>query len=124
MGSCSASDTSTKRFCACAKVGVQWFVADKGQSCTDTCHARGGICGDEDQVWPTSADTLESIASYAGITCQSKQSGSESFSPSISDDGTCYWGNDPSSADQAVAKKKPFCAATDWTNSQQKRICP
>lgn len=116
MPSCSAaSDDDSRRFCACAQVGLQWFVADKGQSCTDACHARGGICGDEDSVWPTTDTALDSIASYAGITCHTKEAGANSFNPSQGDDDTCYYGS---------SSQKPFCSASDWTNARQKRICP
>lgn len=118
--SCSAEPAATsKRFCPCAKTGLQWFKAGAGQSCTDACQARGGICGDQADVWPKDEPALKAILPYIdGIKCEStNHKGDSSFSPSIASDGKCYYATDDTA-------KQPFCDATDWKQTGATRICP
>lgn len=109
---------AVRRFCACSPSGLRWYPGLEGQSCTDTCRVQGGICGDEVDVWPTSQDALKAVVSYIpGLNCKKHQVGSASFNPSFGEDGTCYWNSN-------TAGETAFCEAADWTNSNQKRICP
>jgi len=116
--SCSVSPpTGTKRFCACSASGLRWYPGMDGQSCTDTCRVKGGICGDEASVWPKTQAALQTVASYMGVNCKKYEAGTASFNPSFGADDTCYWGS-------TAAGTTSFCHSADWTNSNQKRICP
>lgn len=106
-----------QRFCPCSPSGLRWYLGTEGQSCRDTCRVRGGVCGDEASVWPETQDALETVVSYIGHECTTKRPGEASFNPSVGADGTCYYGS-------AANSKKAFCDAADWTNSNQRRICP
>jgi len=112
-----APPAGTRRLCPCSQSGLQWFLASEGQSCRNACRARGGICGDETTVWPTTPESMSTVGSYIGVTCHTTKAGTASFNPSIGNDGTCHWGS-------SASGQAPFCDAVDWTNSQQKRICP
>jgi len=112
-----APPAGTQRFCPCSDMGLRWYLASEGQSCTDACRVKGGICGDEASVWPNTEDSLANVMSYVGASCSKHEAGSAAFNPSVSSDGTCHWGS-------TAAGQTAFCAAADWTNSHQKRVCP
>lgn len=116
--SCSVSPPSgSRRFCACSPQNLRWYPGLVGQSCTDTCRVKGGICGDEASVWPSTQAAMSTVASYMGLTCKKYQAGSASFNPSFGTDNTCHWGS-------TTTGQTPFCHSADWTNSNQKRMCP
>lgn len=119
--SCAAKDANAQRLCPCSTTGLHWVLSEVGQSCTYACSARGGVCGDEGSVWPTTKEAMNNVMSYVGRTCkpdtQGSTGGTNGFNPSIGKDDTCYWGSE-------TPNQAPFCAAADWTDSQQQRLCP
>jgi len=113
--SCGAVHASVQRFCPCSPLGVRWFLANVGQSCRDHCRTRGGVCGDEALVWPTTKGALSNVAATVERKCADTQVGTTGVDPSISGDGVCHVGNNES---------PPFCDAADWKNSNKRRFCP
>lgn len=106
-----------RRFCPCSASGLHWLLAGEGQSCEDSCRQGGGVCGNEPEVWPKTQDALATVASYMGINCNTHKAGTAGYHPAMSRDGTCHWAS-------SDAGQTPFCDASDWTNSELKRICP
>lgn len=124
--SCSATPTpaSLQRFCPCSPQGVQWLPSVGGQTCMDRCRTHGGVCGDGEAVWPTSAAALANIVAYTpSQTCQNTAAAGQTpvysvtssveYAPYISAAGKCYF---------PATVSTPFCAAKG--TSVDSRFCP
>merc|ERR1711957_725447 len=124
--SCRASVTgSNYRICPCTKQGVKWSTANAGQSCTDFCRTRGGACGDQEDIWPTDENSLNSVATWSDVVCPMEapykpKPGVEAAAPLMEDADPRVANSEP----QCYFKgpKTPFCAAVP--KKAERRFCP
>jgi len=123
--SCKASVTGSRyRMCPCTKQGVKWSLALAGQSCTDFCRTRGGACGDQEDIWPADADSLNSVATWADVVCPTSgpykpAAGTSAAAPLMEEADPRL----PNSKAQCYFKgtQTPFCAAVP--KKAERRFC-